>query len=592
MSFMASKVLLLTDTPMINKIITSAFDDERFTIQELSSEGDDFFENIIEFRPDLVFLRTELKGANGITVCDRIKSERALGHAKVVFLSGNPQIREEAIQHRADQFLMLPFQKDDVSKLITLLVPTIPTVLYVDDSDLFHRVCVPPLREEGFHVVEAWDGREALTQVDTHDIDIIVTDVEMPEMDGLTLCHNVRSTMTQDIPILLLTSQTSEEAVAKGFDAGADDYLVKPVVIPELVTRIRRLLNSGSDQERPERILVVDDSEMVRTNLRNALSAQGFRVDEAEDGLVGLGMALKKSYSLILTDFEMPNLDGLDFCYRIRNHDNKQTANTPILFVTSRDSKADMVKVRSLGIQAYISKPFQADRVVAEVERVLADRRLEQQRQSFRNYLSHLSNHKMVDLYDQESGIADDQFRTMLYVDIVGFGGICRNLDAQTLVTFLNGYFERCCEIMVRFNATVDKMTNDALYVSFDRQEDGAHRAVTAAQALVDALPQIQQSVGQDFKVRIGVHAGRIVLGNIGSSYRDRNFTVIGDNVEITQLTARVIKEDNSIVLSEAVQKLVADKVACTDLGKRNLHGDKEIGLVRMDRLSEAYVME
>ncbi|MEG3640062.1 response regulator [Magnetococcus sp. PR-3] len=591
MGLNATKVLLITDTPMLNKIISSAVaDDERFNVEELSSDSDGFFEQIVEIVPDLVFLRTELKGTNGIQVCESIKRHKLLGKCtKVVFLSGNPQIREQAIQHRADQFLTLPFQKDDVVQLVDLLVPPVPTVLYVEDSDLFHRVVVPPLREEGFHVVEAWDGREALTLVDTADVDIIVSDVEMPEMDGLTLCHNVRSTMVQDIPILLLTSQTSEEAIAKGFDAGADDYLAKPVVVPELVSRIRRLLSSSAEAERPERILVVDDSEMIRTTLRNALTAQGFRVDEAEDGLQGLGMVMKNNYSLVISDYEMPNLDGLEMCVRIRGSENKQRANLPIVFVTTRDSKADMVKIRSIGIQAFISKPFVGDRVVAEVERVLADRRLEQQRASFRNYLSHLSHHKIVDLYDDEGGVSDDQFRTLLYLDIVGFGQICRSLNAKDLVTFLNRYFDLVCEVMVKHNATVDKLINDGLYVSFDRQDDGAHRAVTAACKLVEALPKIHSETGQTFKVRIGINAGRIVLGNIGSHYRDRNFTVIGDNVELAYQAARSDKEGNQVVITESVRKLLDEKLEVREYGTQDIHGESAMPLFVVDKLNEAY---
>ncbi|ABK44037.1 adenylate/guanylate cyclase [Magnetococcus marinus MC-1] len=591
MGLKVTKVLLITDTPMINKMIMGALaDGERFAVEELTSDSEGFFEQIIETAPDLVFLRTELKSANGIQVCEAIKRHKMLGkRTKVVFLSGNPQIREQAIQHRADQFLTLPFQKEDVHKLMDLLVPPIPTVLYVEDSDLFHRVVVPALREEGFHVVEAWDGREALTLVDTADVDIIVTDVEMPVMDGLTLCHNVRSTMVKDIPILLLTSQTSEEAVAKGFDAGADDYLAKPVVVPELVSRIRRLLSSNAEAERPERILVVDDSELIRTTLRNALTAQGFRVDEAKDGLQGLGMSMKTHYNLVISDYEMPNLDGLEMCVRIRASENKQRANVPIIFVTTRDSKADMVKMRSIGIHAFISKPFVGDRVVAEVERVLADRRLDQQRASFRNYLSHLSQHKIVDLYDDQGGVSDDQFRTMLFMNIVGFGKICRSLDAKQLVTFLNRYFDMACEIMVRYHATVDKLINDGLYVSFDRQDDGAHRAVAAACRLVESLPKIHGETGQSFKVRIGINAGRIVLGNIGSHYRDRNFTVIGDNVELAHQAARSDQQGNLVVITDSVRKLLEDKLEVREHAVLESAGETSVPLFSVVKLKEPY---
>ncbi|WP_158089382.1 response regulator [Magnetofaba australis] len=584
---MADTVVLLTDSAILNKIITSALDEERFEARLIASSEADFYDQIVEARPSLIFVRTELKNANGIEVCERIKGDKRLREAKVVFLSGNPQIREQAIQHRADQFLTLPFEKEDAEALVESLLPQAPTVLYVDDSEMFHRVVVPALRDEGYNVVEAYDGREALTMVDTNKVDIIVSDVEMPEMDGITLCHNVRATMEQDIPILLLTSLTSEEAVAKGFEAGADDYLAKPIVVAELISRIKRLLNTSSEQERPERILIVDDQEMIRTAMRNALSAQGFRLDEAKHGVEALTMVMKEKYDLLITDYEMPNLDGLELCIRIRNNEKGQERKLPIIFVTSRNSQADLVKIRSIGIQAFVSKPFTGDRVVAEVERVLAQQRLESQRKMFQNYLTHLSNHKVVDLYNQDGGVADDQFRTILYVDMVGFGGISRELPAPELVPFLNRYFDAICGILVRYDATIDKLINDGVYASFDRQADGAKRAVQAGLEIVNKLPDLHQKIGRTFKVRIGINAGRVILGNIGTNYRDRNITVIGENVEIAQQVGRQAGP-NQVVITDEAAKVLEGAIGVEKLGEQTLYGGETMPIYAVKSLQAA----
>lgn len=114
-------------------------------------------------------------------------------------------------------------------------------ILVVDDDDRFVRLVGQILTNEGYEVLGATNGREAMRTVFDHRPDLVLLDVVMPQMDGWQTCTNIRDAC--DIPIIMLTGkQTSEEDIVRGLDYGADEYLLKPVGNKELVARVRAVL--------------------------------------------------------------------------------------------------------------------------------------------------------------------------------------------------------------------------------------------------------------------------------------------------------------------------------------------------------------
>src|SRR4030095_8352415 len=117
----------------------------------------------------------------------------------------------------------------------------------------------------------------------------------------------------------------------RGFDAGADDYLVKPVVVEELTTRVRVLM-AGSLPSSRERILVVDDSPALRHYVADCLARQGFEVTTAENGRVGLDKALELKPALIVSDYEMPEMTGFELVHALKR--SPDTRNIPVIMLT------------------------------------------------------------------------------------------------------------------------------------------------------------------------------------------------------------------------------------------------------------------
>ena len=117
-------------------------------------------------------------------------------------------------------------------------------ILVVDDEELLVKGIRFNLQNEGYEVLTGSNGLEALQIVQSQKPDLLVLDVMMPEMDGLTACSKIRE--FSDVPIILLTAKTDDMDKLMGFDHGADDYLTKPFNILELKARIRALLRRVS----------------------------------------------------------------------------------------------------------------------------------------------------------------------------------------------------------------------------------------------------------------------------------------------------------------------------------------------------------
>ena len=115
-----------------------------------------------------------------------------------------------------------------------------PTLLIVDDDPHIRELLSAFLKKEGFEVIEAADGREALSALERQPADLVVLDVMMPGMDGWELCKELRE--QYDMPLLMLTAKSETSQKLKGFQLGTDDYMVKPFEPEELIARVKALL--------------------------------------------------------------------------------------------------------------------------------------------------------------------------------------------------------------------------------------------------------------------------------------------------------------------------------------------------------------
>ena len=113
-------------------------------------------------------------------------------------------------------------------------------ILIVDDEPRYLRLLEANLKTEGYNVVTAADGVQAIEAFSSHPADLVLLDIMMPRLDGFATCQRIRQ--FSNVPIIMLTAKGEEQDRVKGLDLGADDYLVKPFSATELLARVRAVL--------------------------------------------------------------------------------------------------------------------------------------------------------------------------------------------------------------------------------------------------------------------------------------------------------------------------------------------------------------
>jgi two-component system, OmpR family, response regulator len=123
-------------------------------------------------------------------------------------------------------------------------MPETSTILLVDDEDAIQKLLTYPLERDGYRVVPARDGEEALQRFSEEEIDLVVLDIMLPKLDGLEVCKRLRAEST--VPIIMLTARDDELDKVLGLELGADDYITKPFLIREFRSRVRAVLRRAA----------------------------------------------------------------------------------------------------------------------------------------------------------------------------------------------------------------------------------------------------------------------------------------------------------------------------------------------------------
>jgi response regulator RpfG family c-di-GMP phosphodiesterase len=244
-------------------------------------------------------------------------------------------------------------------------------ILVIDDSAVIRKSVSKLLEEAGAEVTTAEDGEQGLEIALSKPFDLIITDVEMPKMGGYALCLKLKNnSATRSIPIIILSTQDSDEAIDRGFQSGATAYVSKSEATSVLKKTIEKVVNKASfKQERT--VLVVDDSKTIRFLVEKGLSEAGFHVLTATNGKEGFDMVKIRPPDLILSDINMPEMNGIDFCKKVKA--NPEWATVPFVVMSSHSERSLVRGMMDQGATTYIVKPFNLDQLVVTTENLLSD---------------------------------------------------------------------------------------------------------------------------------------------------------------------------------------------------------------------------
>ncbi len=534
-----------------------------------------------ETKPDVVLFAPVIEDRPAHEALSRARSE-GLPVERAVYLGLVPNDCTRMQGEGFARCLALPFQARDLLEALESSARGRLRVLLVDDSALIHKHTVPLLTSAGYDVSEAWDGAEALELLRHQRADLVLTDVEMPRLDGYALCLALKNDpATEGIPVIICSSLGEANDLERGFDVGADDYLVKPVVPEELVSRLHSLLATRMLSGR-ERVLVVDDSAAIRHLVSDCLRRQGFVVTTAVDGQDGLEKAKLERPELVLTDYDMPRMNGFELVLGLRR--DRTTRDIPLVMLTARESKRDQAQMRAAGLTSYLVKPFGPDKCVAIVERVLAESRLARYKEASRLYISEGAVQAAEQLSRGDS-LGDIRARemdaTLLFSDISGFTNMSSKMTPAEVVAILNEAFDSLCIVIKDFGGDIDKFIGDAIMAVFEERSDfdQGHelRAARAAWGMQRSLDVFNAKKPHEppLVMRIGLNCGTVVRGDIGSRFVRRDYTCIGDVVNRAQRHESKAPL-GGVLLSRDLYHRIADQVVVEEMPGITLKGIDE----------------
>jgi signal transduction histidine kinase/CheY-like chemotaxis protein len=239
-----------------------------------------------------------------------------------------------------------------------------PVVLVVDDDPTVRDLMERFLTREGFAVVTATGGKEALARARELVPAALTLDIMMPDLDGWTVIAALKGDPAlADIPVVIVTILDERN---RGFALGAADYLVKPIDRDRLRDVLRRLCGRS-----PGRVLVIEDDAATRRAALQMLARDGWTIDEAENGRVGLERVAAAVPDVIVLDLMMPEMDGFEFLAELRSRPDGH--DLPVLVVTAKDLTDDDRRRLNSGVERVIIKRgAERDELLRELGQALA----------------------------------------------------------------------------------------------------------------------------------------------------------------------------------------------------------------------------
>ncbi|MEN2979502.1 PleD family two-component system response regulator [Tistrella bauzanensis] len=299
-------------------------------------------------------------------------------------------------------------------------------VLVVDDLLPNLKLFEAKLTAEYYDVDLAQNGEAALLRAQVHPPDIVLLDIMMPGMDGYEVCRRLKSDPdTAHIPVVMVTALSDSVERVRALEAGADDFLTKPINDAALFARVRSLtrlkmildelrlreqtisdFGVGAAAPLPldesadgARVLVVDDSEIERDFLADRLK-KTHSVSAVGTALEALDLARTEGFDLIVVNMLIETFDPLRLCSQMRAID--ETRQTPILVIVGHDDIERMAKALDLGVNDYLMMPLDVNELVARVRTQVRRKRYQDRlRQNYQRSIALAATDGLTGLYNR-----------------------------------------------------------------------------------------------------------------------------------------------------------------------------------------------
>lgn len=369
-------------------------------------------------------------------------------------------------------------------------------ILIVDDSPVQAIVLRRILTQASFQVATAKDGVEALDLMKKQPIGLVISDINMPRMDGYELCKNIRlDPQLQQTPVILCTILSSPQDLIRGIEAGADNYIIRPFHTDNLLTLVNELLNHRAYQT------VLQEKEEVIINNQK----------------YSIGTSRQFILNFLLTSYQ-----------------NMQQQNLELTQLREQLEKTNQQLASSQKEQEQLIHNIFPESVAQEL----------------------LAYGSVTPLRFEDASV--------MFIDFVGFTKSSMNLTPQILLEALNFYFENFDSIIEKRHLERIKTIGDGYMcvgglpkINKSHPIDCAHAALEIQEFLKESSKMVREKYQVDWKIRIGIHTGPVIAGVLGK--KRFAYDIWGGTVNLAS-RMESHSEHNKINVSHATYERIKDQ--------------------------------
>jgi two-component system, NtrC family, sensor kinase len=374
----STTVLIIDDSPTFREELKSVLESSGYAVVTAGT-GEEGLRAAVDARPAVIVVDGILPGIDGSTVIRRIRADAALRSTPCILLTGSEERSDElkALDAGADAYV----RKEEDTQIILARVTAVlrsagslsavrttssllgpKKILTVDDSLTYLHEVAAQLRQEGYDVIPARSGEEALELLSVQSVDCILLDLVMPGLSGQETCRRIKgSTAWRDIPLIMHTALEEQAAMIEGINAGADDYIAKSSDLEVLCARVRAQLRRKQFEDENRNIreqLLQKEVEVVAANsARELAEIRATFVDELKSKNIELEafsysvshdlrapLRSIDGFSKLLLDDYADKLDakGQDFLHIVRESAQRMGELIDDLLLLSRVGRADL----------------------------------------------------------------------------------------------------------------------------------------------------------------------------------------------------------------------------------------------------------